>query len=154
MPGTGAEKHRRLGDDRGAQARRGALLLRPFVLRAGSERMIDADMRCAYRELEARLRPFVARRVSAASEVDDVMQDVFLRMQRSLADLRDEERFGPWVYQVARSAIAEHRRSRARHPLADGRARRDRPSRDEPEDDGRRRARGGDLPGAVHRHAP
>jgi DNA-directed RNA polymerase specialized sigma24 family protein len=44
--------------------------------------MIRADMRCAYRELEARLRPFVARRVSAASEVDDVMQDVFLRMQR------------------------------------------------------------------------
>ncbi len=82
--------------------------------------MIDPDMRCAYRELEARLRPFVARRVSAASEVDDVMQDVFLRMQRSLANLRDEERFGPWVYQVARSAIAEHRRARARHPLAAG----------------------------------
>ena len=53
--------------------------------------MIRADMRCAYRELEARLRPFVARRVSAASEVDDVMQDVFLRMQRSLPDLREEE---------------------------------------------------------------
>ena len=82
--------------------------------------MIDADMRCAYRELEARLRPFVARRVSATSEVDDVIQDVFLRMQRSLADLRDEERFGPWVYRVARSAIAEHRRARARHPLALG----------------------------------
>ena len=29
-----------------------------------------------------------------------------------------EERFGPWVYQVARSAIAEHRRQAARHPLA------------------------------------
>ncbi len=82
--------------------------------------MIHADMRCAYRELESRLRPFVARRVSADSEVDDVVQEVFLRLQRSLADLRDEERFGPWVYQVARSAIAEHRRSRARHPLAKG----------------------------------
>lgn len=82
--------------------------------------MIDSDMRCAYRDLEARLRPFVARRVSAPSEVDDVLQDVFLRMQRSLSDLRDDERFGPWVYQVARSAIAENRRARARHPLAAG----------------------------------
>jgi RNA polymerase sigma-70 factor (ECF subfamily) len=82
--------------------------------------MIDSDMRCAYRDLEARLRPFVARRVSAPSEVDDVLQDVFLRMQRSLGDLRDDERFGPWVYQVARSAIAENRRTRARHPLAAG----------------------------------
>src|SRR5450432_269532 len=105
------------------------------MLHARSRRMIDADMRCAYRELEARLRPFVARRVSAASEVDDVMQDVFLRMQRSLADLRDEERFGPWVYQVARSAIAEHRRARARHPLAIGEPV-DAADRGEPEDDG------------------
>jgi RNA polymerase sigma-70 factor, ECF subfamily len=101
-----------------------------------SEGMIDPDMRCAYRDLEARLRPFVARRVFTQSEVDDVVQDVFLRMQRSLPDLRDEERFGPWVYQVARSAIAEHRRTRARHPLANTEP--PEPSVDptEPEDDG------------------
>ena len=41
-----------------------------------------------------------------------------LRMLRGLSALRDDERFGPWVYQVARSAIADHLRSRARHPLA------------------------------------
>ena len=54
----------------------------PLMLRAGSKCMIHADMRCAYRELESRLRPFVARRVFADSEVDDVLQDVFLRMQQ------------------------------------------------------------------------
>jgi RNA polymerase sigma-70 factor (ECF subfamily) len=37
--------------------------------------MIRADMRCAYRDLEARLRPFVARRVSDPASVDDVVQD-------------------------------------------------------------------------------
>ncbi len=82
--------------------------------------MIHSDMRCAYRDLEARLRPFVARRMSTPDDVDDVVQDVFLRMHRSLPELRDEQRFGPWVYQVARSAIAEHRRARARHPLVSG----------------------------------
>jgi RNA polymerase sigma-70 factor (ECF subfamily) len=90
------------------------------MLPTGSDGVITADMRCAYRDLEAHLRPFVARRVSDASAVDDVLQDVFLRMQRSLADLREEERFGPWAYQVARRAIAEHRRARARHPIATG----------------------------------
>jgi RNA polymerase sigma-70 factor (ECF subfamily) len=95
-------------------------MLRPLVLHARGEIVIREDMRCAYRELEERLRPFVARRVSTPDEVDDVVQDVFLRMHRSLAHLRDEERFGPWVYQVARSAIAEHRRARARHPLPAG----------------------------------
>ncbi|HEY5372251.1 MAG TPA: sigma-70 family RNA polymerase sigma factor [Polyangiaceae bacterium] len=44
-------------------------------------------------------------------------QDVFLRAQRALPDLRDEERFGPWMYRVARSAIAESHRQRSRHPI-------------------------------------
>ena len=89
-----------------------------LVLRSGGDRVIKADARCGYRELQGRLRPFVARRVSSGADVDDVLQDVFLRMERSVAGLRDEERLGPWVYLVARSAIAEHRRMRSRQPLA------------------------------------
>src|SRR3954447_22963073 len=82
--------------------------------------MIVGDARStAQRDLEAKLRPFIARRVSP-SDVDDVLQDVFLRVQRGVAAIRDDERFGPWVYQVARSAIAEQLRARARHPLAGG----------------------------------
>jgi RNA polymerase sigma-70 factor (ECF subfamily) len=70
-----------------------------------------------WRDVEQRLRPFVARRVPDA-DVEDVLQDVFVRMQRGLAGIRDDERLGAWLFQVARSAIAEHGRSRARHPLA------------------------------------
>ena len=83
--------------------------------------MIDNDTRCAHRELEDRLRPFVARRVPR-SDVDDVLQDVFLRAQRALPDLRDEERFGAWMYRVARSAIAESHRQRSRHPVLEAEA--------------------------------
>jgi len=80
--------------------------------------VISNATRRAHRELEERLRPFVARRVPG-SEVEDVLQDVFLRAQRALPDLRDDERFGAWLYRVARSAIAESHRQRFRHPLAD-----------------------------------
>jgi RNA polymerase sigma-70 factor (ECF subfamily) len=81
-------------------------------------------------QLEQKLRPFVARRVPPA-EVDDVLQDVFVRVQRGLATLRDEERFLPWLYQVARSAVQESLRQRARHPLAHGEN--DEPAASEPE---------------------
>ncbi len=80
--------------------------------------MIHPEARCAHEDLSARLRPFIARRV-APTDVDDVLQDVFVRVQRGLGTLRDDDRFGPWVYQVARSAIAEQRRARRRHPLTD-----------------------------------
>jgi len=80
--------------------------------------MIDPSARGAWRDLDAKLRPFVARRV-ASGDVDDVVQDVFLRMQRGLAGLRDDERFGPWVYQVARSAITDHQRIAVKHRVVD-----------------------------------
>jgi DNA-directed RNA polymerase specialized sigma24 family protein len=38
-----------------------------------------------------RLRPFVARQVPAA-DLDDVLQDVFIRMQRGLSSIREDER--------------------------------------------------------------
>lgn len=69
-----------------------------------------------WQDVADRLRPFIARRVSP-SEIDDVMQDVFVRMQRGLAGLQDEERFTSWLFQIARSSIAEHLRTRQRHPL-------------------------------------
>ena len=71
-----------------------------------------------WQDVAAQLRPFLARRVAAA-DVDDVLQDVWLRVQRGLPGLRDEERFTSWLFQVARSAVAEHQRARARHPLPD-----------------------------------
>jgi RNA polymerase sigma-70 factor, ECF subfamily len=78
--------------------------------------MIEASARNAWTTLDGELRPFLARRLRSPADVDDVLQDVFLRIQRGLPRLREEERFGPWVYQIARSAVAAHRRTAARHP--------------------------------------
>lgn len=69
-----------------------------------------------WQDVAARLRPYVARQVPP-TDVDDVLQDVFIRMQRGLSAIREEERFTSWLFQVARSSVAEHARSRARHPL-------------------------------------
>ena len=80
--------------------------------------MIEAAARGAWKELDAKLRPFVARRVRSPADVDDVVQDVFLRIQRGASGLRDTERFGAWVYRIARTAIVDHRRGAARNPIA------------------------------------
>lgn len=80
--------------------------------------MITGEARGAWRELEARLRPYVARRVASPCDVDDVVQEVFVKIHRGLGDLRDDESFGGWVYKIAARAVHDHGRSRARHPLA------------------------------------
>ncbi len=97
-----------------------------------------------WQDVAARLRPFVARRVSS-SEIDDVMQDVFVRMQRGLPTLRDEERFTSWLFQIARNSVADHMRTRARHPLPDDDAAQELPA--ETDEDDREAARA--LSGCV-----
>lgn len=82
--------------------------------------MISAEARGAWRELEARLRPYVTRRVGSAAEVDDIVQEILVRVYRGLAALRDDESFGGWVYRIAAHAIADAARSRARDPAPHG----------------------------------
>jgi RNA polymerase sigma-70 factor (ECF subfamily) len=79
--------------------------------------MIAPEARGAWNELQARLRPYVVRRVAAAADVDDILQEIFVRMQRGLAGLRDEDRFGGWVYRIAEHVIIDHARARDREPL-------------------------------------
>jgi RNA polymerase sigma-70 factor, ECF subfamily len=73
----------------------------------------------AWRAIEARLRPFVARRVATAADVDDVLQEIFVRIQRG-ASLRDDERMSSWLFAIARNAVVDHHRDRSRHPVAAG----------------------------------
>lgn len=74
----------------------------------------------AWRALDAQLRPFVARRVRSPSDIDDVLQDIFLKVQRGLPSLQSDQRFGSWVYQVARNVVTDHLRAAGR-PVPDAR---------------------------------
>jgi RNA polymerase sigma-70 factor (ECF subfamily) len=82
--------------------------------------MIPAEARGAWRDIEARLRPYVARRVASAAEVDDLVQEILVRVHKGLATLDDDESFGGWVYRIAARTIADAARSQARDPLARG----------------------------------
>jgi RNA polymerase sigma-70 factor, ECF subfamily len=45
-----------------------------------------------------------------ASDVDDLVQDVFLRAMPRLCDLRDVERFGPWLAAITRNRANDYYR--------------------------------------------
>jgi len=77
--------------------------------------MIPAEARGAWRDIEARLRPYVARRVPSA-EVDDIVQEILVRVHKGLASVHDGERFGGWVYRIAQRTIIDAARARGRLP--------------------------------------
>lgn len=79
--------------------------------------MINAEARGAWSELESHLRPYLARRVPSAADVDDLLQEIFVKLHQALPDLRDSERFGGWVYRIAKSVVANRARAQARQPV-------------------------------------
>ena len=79
---------------------------------AATGRAGDASLLWA--EFAARLRAFVARRVPAGIEPDDVVQEVFLRVVRHLPSLRDAERLEAWLFQIARNTLRDAMRARQR----------------------------------------
>jgi len=59
------------------------------------------------------VRRFVNKRVPS-SDVDDVVQNVFVRMSHGLKQLRERERAEAWILSIARTAIADFYRKRER----------------------------------------
>ncbi|MGZ3476258.1 MAG: sigma-70 family RNA polymerase sigma factor [Polyangiales bacterium] len=66
-----------------------------------------------YLALRDALRRFVARRVRP-EHVDDMVQDILMRMHGRAGELRDEVRLAGWAFRIAQSVVADHHRARAR----------------------------------------
>jgi RNA polymerase sigma-70 factor (ECF subfamily) len=62
------------------------------------------------------LRAFLRSRVPHPADVDDILQDVFVRIVEKIGTLRDAARLESWVYQIARNAIADFYRRRTPQP--------------------------------------
>jgi len=85
----------------------------------------------AHRTLRADVRRFIARRVEPAA-LDDLVQEVFLKVHESAGELRDAERLAPWLFRIARNVVIDHlrkRRTRAHAPLEEA----EEPATPEPE---------------------
>jgi RNA polymerase sigma-70 factor (ECF subfamily) len=73
-----------------------------------------AETEAAWAEFHLRLRAFVSRRVRQRADAEDIVQEVFLDMHRSLPTLRARDGLGAWLYRTARNAIVDHYRRPAR----------------------------------------
>lgn len=79
----------------------------------------------AFTELFRRHQNQVARLVgrlgARSSELEDLVQEVFVQVHRSLPDFRGQARFSTWLYRVTVNVVLMHRRAqRSRPALTDG----------------------------------
>ncbi len=83
------------------------------------ERWVEAaangDMqafRRLYDQYVSYVRHNVARLVGPRPEVDDLIQDVFVEVHRSLDSFRKDSRFKTWLYRVTRNVTIDHLRKK------------------------------------------
>ena len=75
---------------------------------------MEAEAQEIWRQIQDNLRLFIAKRVANEAEVDDIAQDVWIKIQRGLDGLKDQSRLIAWIYQIARHAIVDHYRAPGR----------------------------------------
>jgi len=93
------------------------------------------DAEAIWREFHDGLLGFVGRRVRSRETAEDILQDVMLRIHRSVAEVERAEAVSAWVHAIARNAITDHYRSASvRREMASG-AEIDAEVVDEPEED-------------------
>lgn len=74
---------------------------------------MNLDAQVIWRQVHDSLRRFIAKRVSHEADVDDLLQEVFLRMHRKIDGLKDPRKMVSWLYQITRRAIVDRYRAPA-----------------------------------------
>jgi len=65
-----------------------------------------------WHEFAVKLGQFIRARVPDPATVEDILQDVFVKIQAGLDTLEDPARLQGWLYRIARNAIIDHYRTR------------------------------------------
>lgn len=75
--------------------------------------MSDRAFDLAVVEMATKVRGFIRRRVRDDVTADDLTQETMLKVYRSRASLRDDQRLEAWLYRIARTTLIDfYRRNR------------------------------------------
>ncbi len=72
-----------------------------------------------WQDFGRQLRSFVRGRLPREQDVEDVLQEIFLKIHQEACSVKNPDKVQAWVYRIARNAVADFYRDRGRRPPAD-----------------------------------
>jgi RNA polymerase sigma-70 factor, ECF subfamily len=72
-----------------------------------------------WKMFHAKLKSIILAKVKDEALVEDILQEVFIKIHRQSGQLRDENKLQAWVYQVTRNAVYDHFRMNNRQSQTD-----------------------------------
>lgn len=65
-------------------------------------------------EISADLRNFVFRKVKDRDVANDIVQDVFIKVQANIGKLRENDKLAGWIFRITRHAIVDYFRAKSK----------------------------------------
>jgi RNA polymerase sigma-70 factor (ECF subfamily) len=66
-----------------------------------------------YEQFARKVLNFIYRMVNSVEEAEDLTQEAFVTVYQKLGSLKDDARFEPWLFRIARNLVYQRYRSRA-----------------------------------------
>lgn len=60
-----------------------------------------------WEEFSIPLRKFISKRISKEQDTEDILQDVFLKINSSIGTLKDKQKLNAWIYRITRNTIID-----------------------------------------------
>lgn len=80
----------------------------------GREAIMTKTTEELWQLLQEGLRAFIAKRIDDQGHVDDILQEVFMRVHRQIDSVNQPSRVVSWIYQITRNTIIDHYRKPGR----------------------------------------
>ncbi len=74
----------------------------------------SADPAHVWKAWHSALHQYLARRVREPADVDDLLHEIFLKMEANLSRLREPGRIAGWLYRIADNTVMDYYRKRRR----------------------------------------
>ena len=75
----------------------------------------NVDVQDVWMEVRGLLRAFIARRVAAEAAVDDLLQEISLKIYDKIDQVQDPRRLVSWIFTITRHVIIDYYRTAHRH---------------------------------------
>jgi RNA polymerase sigma-70 factor (ECF subfamily) len=61
-------------------------------------------------EFSGQIRSYLLNKVRQTDDVDDLIQDIFIKINNNLDGLKDEKKLAPWIYRIVRNSLTDYYR--------------------------------------------
>ncbi|MCH8329961.1 MAG: sigma-70 family RNA polymerase sigma factor [Bacteroidetes bacterium] len=74
--------------------------------------MKSTSVEIIWKDFHDRLLGFIQKRVGQSVDPEDILQDVFEKVQLKIHTLKDDSKLTPWLYRITNNAIIDHFRNK------------------------------------------